>query len=841
MMNLRSAARQSALRLSRISAPTARCECGLNHPHAESSYAAFRRFASSAAAAATTSSGTASPVGRGGQGRNRDGKRILRPNPRLRKQAMINAKRLFDAIHSENPSSTSPSPSPTSATSVSTSTSLPSLSSSQNSSSWTDVLSPSSTSAQASSSQPSNTTSTPSLSDLLSKRPDTPPPNPWHHAYPRLHQQLHNSMDSAFVAKQMRVFAKEMGLQFGRGERMNKGSIIKKIMDSWGWVEPRDRPEERIAEEKVFDLPAPELFLFLRDNDLVQQFIQEENVQFSVIPAMEARNMRFRSGDQRRMVLSARGSDDALQSLDQILTQRQESLRTIEFTIDEVHGMKANVELLQLVSNAAGAYVEPVSDNSYRATAMNVHDAEDARRLLSMASLRTRILSSTRPNRILLPVPSHFQAHAAEANTQRSDRFSLYPFNLSLTEPLAWDQSASVSNQTMFRLRKVSQWTSKPARRELDHRQEDLAKGGIRHTNTRGGLHKGQNQTLNELVDDMVSPIREGDKTTVKIRTGHLLFGVEPRDGSSVGTFDSPLPGQWPVENAQKWIGSEEDRRPIFAPSLTPAMTQFPIPGSALKIHRLQYRSSPVDGKSKTVIFTCALPAGRKAEKAEEEVKWQDQLGEMLDKMEKELALENESQADVVAGSESSEVPVTVEASADSVAESAQVVEKFEGVEGTEAVSVPDEPLVIKAEIGAITEINIFLPDRPIDIQIISESTRPVSDDQTPEQIGAVFQEYVAGAQFTRPPSSVTIQGETYDIESDEELEIVTESEEEVLKRCVKVKEQGFNGRPVTYSEIETSIEGGSVVSSSFWAQLASITRDIGPDAAALKKGNLFD
>ncbi|WWD15828.1 hypothetical protein CI109_100252 [Kwoniella shandongensis] len=825
MLTLRSAARQSALRISRLSTPasTLRCDHDL-FPHAESSSAAFRRHASSAASTATADS-SYSQVN-GGQGRSKE-KKMYRPNPRLRRQAMANAKRLFEAIQSETApisSARSTGNTPTSSTG-----------------------SESNVSAASSSSSTIPSTS-PSLADLLSKRPDTPPPNPWHPSYPRLHQKLHDSIDSAFVTKQMRSFAKDLGLEFGRGERMNKWRIVRKVMDSWGWVEPRERPEEKAVEENVFDLPAPELFLFLRDHDLVQQFIQDENVTFSVIPASEAHIPRFRVGDQRRMILSARGNEEALQNLGQVLQERKESKQTIEFGADEVHGLKANVELLQIVSNAAGAYVEPLSETTYRATAMSVDDAESAKRLLAMAALRTTVLPTTRPDLIVLPVSSHFQAHTADPNAPRHDRFSFYPFAMSLIEPLTWDQSALVSSQTMFRLRKVSQWTTKPARREVEHRQEDLSRGGLKATSGHKGLGDAglQEENVVGLAESLMRKLDGEGKTSLKIRSGHLLFGVNPKDGSSVGTFDSPLPGQWPVENVQKWIGNDKERRPIFAPSLTPAMIQFPLSGPVQKVRKLQYRSVPADGKSKLVTFSHTLPTVESFVKAEEgDLKWQDQLGEMLDKMEKELALEEEgTKAEVVEETENStlEDAVTSSTEQEQLVETASVGEEASEAVAAEEPDIPKEPVVIQAEAGHITEIDLFFPDRPTDLRLIATSTSPIAEDQIPEQVRAVFQFYADGSpQSARPPMSVTIHGKKYDIELDEEHEIVEEREEGVVRRCVKVIEQGLNGRPVTYTELDTVNEDeSSTISPAFWTELASITRDVGPDAAALKQGNLF-
>lgn len=76
----------------------------------------------------------------------------------------------------------------------------------------------------------------------------------------------------------------------------------------------------------VYELSSPELFLFLRDNSLIQRFAQYENLQLSVVRASEAPQSPFQTsqpGDENRMVLVAKGRNESCNTLRELLDQRR--------------------------------------------------------------------------------------------------------------------------------------------------------------------------------------------------------------------------------------------------------------------------------------------------------------------------------------------------------------------------------------------------------------------------------------------------------------------------------------------------------------------------------------
>ncbi|WVQ98612.1 hypothetical protein IAU59_005742 [Kwoniella sp. CBS 9459] len=888
MLTLR-AARSSALRLSRATAAATSSSSSTSHveiivplalPHAESSSAPFRRQLSSTsrnqdanhAAHASEASAEAEEGDSDGRAEGK-GKNRYRTNPRLRRQAMANAKKLAEALKSEATSRPSLPPS--------AKQDVP-LPSSSGDSFWADMLvKPATTTFPAASSSSSTTASTtsasssaPTIEDLLAKRPDYAPREPWHPRYPKTYRRIYNSIDSAFVLKQMRDFARDLNIGTSGRTRNNKSLIIKKIMRSWDWMEPMPKPVERPPESKVFDLPASELFLFLRDNEFVQSFAQNEGdpLELSVIPFSQAPKSVFyveKPDDEGRMVILATGRDEPLARLNAALKERKESIQTVEFSKSDIHGQHAPVELLQVVSNATGAFVEPISDDRYRATAMSVEEAEEAKRLLSVAVLRNNILPSSRSLSTILPVPPHFHASSPPIN-----KFSLYPFTPSLTEPLSWDLAAQSYSKSLFRLKKVRNWNNKPAMRELDQKQENMEDGQVKAATSMSTTGSGVgNSPLHKILSELlahgqVETSTEAGAKRLTASFGHLLYPIAPKDGR-IGTWDSPLPGQWYLETLQKWLIDDEARIPFFAPSLTPAMIQYPLSGATRQIRRLRYRSIPSSAlesgtkESRFISFTythaseSAVTASDAAQSEEQgsqpEEKWQDRLGDFLDQMEKEIEAEetgtsssltsgpNSGSMDIEAAKETSAEVKQVQG--ETTAEETTPVVQAEVAEEEESTGVVEQSkLEIVAERGVIRELDLHIPDRPTDARFTSISSNPLAADAIPENITHLFRSYLGRSDATISaftPAYVELEGTRYELELDEYLEVNEDVGPEVVRRMVRAVDQGLggHGKPVVYNEIElspTASEGS--IPDEFFRELAMVTRDIGPDASALNR-----
>ncbi|ODN84851.1 hypothetical protein L202_00709 [Cryptococcus amylolentus CBS 6039] len=686
---------------------------------------------------------------------------------------------------------------------------------------WDGLLNPS-----PSSEFPMSTGEKPTLEDLLSKRPERDPPAPWRTRYPLLYKRLYNSIDQAFVVKQLRVLAPELKIGY-ISKSISKSQLIVKIMDSWGWVEPREAPKPPTTYNEVFDLPPAELFLFLQDQALLEQLATDAGLHLSVVRASQAPASHFhplKEGDGDRMVLVARGIDEDLALVKQALEKRRESIIDITFSQQEVFGVKAPVILLRAVSNVAGAYVEVVGDQ-YRITALTSAIAQKAKQLLHMSIFRTGQMNQSQPTSYALSPPPQADPTLSETPRPTSEqRYALYPFLPCTTEQLPWDIAFSTADKTFFRLGQVKKWQDKPSARSVAHRQENME--------LRPSLIAGEGEVV------FGESVREwGRDGKVSARVGHLVLPVEPADGRT-GTWDSPLPGQWPLEMLTKWSSEARGKAIefIFTPSLSPVTTQYPLPGQPTLSRRLRYHSA--SEFSKVVVFTNTEEYGAG------KVRWQEKFAQLVDELERsaESAEEVESAVteqestveDVIRelGVAEGEGPLfkrEAQESPEEHVEGDQAVDVVDNVEVEELETKATTSNVLTAEYGTIKENNVFLPDRPVDVKLTSTSLRPLLS--IPDEITSFFSStHFSAVNGATPPSSVDVEGERFDLAWDETVRETRWKKEGVVVKSVEVEEE--LGRGVVYSEIENEVEGE--LSEAFWAELADITQDIGPDAAAL-------
>lgn len=192
------------------------------------------------------------------------------------------------------------------------------------------------------------TSSQPTLEDLLSKRIIQDPPPAGTPRYARMYASLRDSIDNAFVLKQLVPLARELGVPVTTKE--SKARVMGKILAKWGWRAPvtRKKVEEdlmkvadplppvvekgqseskfrslvRSVNSQLADLemsPA-QLFLFFRDTRHITSLIDFQKVRFSIVPVTQ-----HGSADQAEVgsiadagtksVLRASGSEGAIKHL----------------------------------------------------------------------------------------------------------------------------------------------------------------------------------------------------------------------------------------------------------------------------------------------------------------------------------------------------------------------------------------------------------------------------------------------------------------------------------------------------------------------------------------------
>lgn len=152
----------------------------------------------------------------------------------------------------------------------------------------------------------------PTLADLEARKPDRDPPSMSSMHYDRLYNKLYDSVDKAFVAKQLYEFAPKLGVKLRHGR--NKEMVVRGILKVWGWEDPDafiPEPTYRKVTQRDWMLTKAELWLIMRDSSLVRPAL-DEGVRFSIPPVEGEIKV-----DTGMRTLRGNGSPDALSDLNE--------------------------------------------------------------------------------------------------------------------------------------------------------------------------------------------------------------------------------------------------------------------------------------------------------------------------------------------------------------------------------------------------------------------------------------------------------------------------------------------------------------------------------------------
>lgn len=165
----------------------------------------------------------------------------------------------------------------------------------------------------------------PTLEDLEAMRPVKGPLHPLATRYPKAYQRLYNTLDGAFVAKQLMRLAREMGVRTPHGR--GKGLAIKGIMAAWGWEPPippevmEEAEDTQAVMERDWELRHGELWLMMKDAEGLRP-IMEQGVRFSIPSPARIGDGATTSREGWR-VLRGSGSETSLEEMDTFINERR--------------------------------------------------------------------------------------------------------------------------------------------------------------------------------------------------------------------------------------------------------------------------------------------------------------------------------------------------------------------------------------------------------------------------------------------------------------------------------------------------------------------------------------
>lgn len=162
----------------------------------------------------------------------------------------------------------------------------------------------------------------PTLADLESKRPDREPPHITARSYKKQYQRLYNSIDQAFVAKQIIKLASQLGVNTRKGKTRTKDTAIRGVLETWGWEDPQLAEAiyaAREVQERDWKMSRAELWLMMRDEEFVRPTL-DDGIKLSVpVPVAETEGGQIE--DTRD--LRGRGDPYALAEMDQRIMDRR--------------------------------------------------------------------------------------------------------------------------------------------------------------------------------------------------------------------------------------------------------------------------------------------------------------------------------------------------------------------------------------------------------------------------------------------------------------------------------------------------------------------------------------
>ncbi|KAI0721316.1 hypothetical protein C8T65DRAFT_800472 [Cerioporus squamosus] len=570
----------------------------------------------------------------------------------------------------------------------------------------------------------------PTLRDLEACRPSVMPPihSP---KYVQQYNDLINTLCRSFTKQQLRKFLVEaLGTSKHCATSRKKTDYAESIMDQlWKWptlteLERAKRDKTEVV-TKVLPATSSELFLFLgRDGADLLRLSQDYNVHISL--------------RQKPLGLRVEGARASVRELTEHLLAVKQSFVEESFTLPSP--IPIPTDMVPRISRLAQAFLENVPGNpgTVRICAKDSQSLDAAKRLASRV-VHEVVESSRTP--VLAHLPPGTATHAEQPLVMFPHTYALYPYLSPRPLPLTLNTSGT------FRLRRVGEWLKSGFEEDVD---------------STDGLASEQGYVLTEkdvsvsLRDFAVRALADSSQTTVSASLGHILLTRVSKDQRA--TLVPPLTGDHPFGKIRKWIANHSVKM-SFVPDLpNPLLSTAPRHQKAL--HRLVYHSliPGSDGtapttddprvsvyRRKVIVLEATLAEPRSTKKEES-----DPVQDAFDSLQ-------------------------------SPDEEARPSEK----------SPPEPSFQVVADTrctaGVEADVNVLMPDRPMDLQLTMSSSADLPESQRPLALQTYANDlsaFLSGSEQhpeqPTPPLVIEHEGTTYLLHSNgsvrQSVEVVSNS-----------------------------------------------------------------
>ncbi|KAI8980691.1 hypothetical protein BD414DRAFT_444068 [Trametes punicea] len=623
----------------------------------------------------------------------------------------------------------------------------------------------------------------PTLEDLEQCRPRVQPP-PHTPQYVEAYTELINTLCRSFTKEQLRKFLVQvLGTSRHCAKNRRKAEYAESIVEQlWKWptlkeLEKAKRDRTEIV-SKAFPVTASELFLILGKDGMDLLRLSKE---YDVHISMQRKPMALRVEGTRR---SLRGLGERIYSLKQSF---------ITETYNLPSPTPIPLGLVQRISRLASAYVEndPSSPGKVKIVARDQHGLTAAKRLASRAIHELEETSK-------IPLLTYLPPGASDL-AMYPHNYALYPHFPPRSLPF------TMNNSGTFRLRRVGEWLTSDFREDV-HRTGGLAGGNGQVMTT----SKQQVQLRDVLLHDLPEGIDQS-RVAVQASMGHVL--LTRQSGEQQATLTPPLMGEYPFSKVREWI-AQNPVKMTFVPDFPLPLLNTPPERESVK-QRLVYHALPSGTEGSGSTSTSSSPSTH----------WRKVLS-----LEVKIA---ESQAFETKQASRTEMPQRDLEEGLSLADLEDTQRPLSTASPMEAPSIPIlDPSEVYCWAGIEADLNLMIPDRPMDLQFTVRSSTVLSESQQPaefQQFVAELRAYLQGSENAEPPSPpllLAYGGERYILHSNMSVrqseEMVSDSGRPTLKELNHDKVELTRALCESTLDLETNQK--SVHCEVFCAEMASET-----------------
>ncbi|KAI0715276.1 hypothetical protein C8Q76DRAFT_730142 [Earliella scabrosa] len=511
----------------------------------------------------------------------------------------------------------------------------------------------------------------PTLEDLESCKPVERPPI---HSpkYVKEYNEQVSSLCRAFTKEQLRKFLVEaLGTSRHCATNRKKAEYAESILEQL-WKWPTLSEIEKAKRERT---------------EVITKMLPMKASDLFLILGRDGTDLLRMSQDydvhislrQKPMALRVEGTRAAVRQLTEHVLETKQAFTEEVFELP-IHA-PIPPDMVQRISRLAQAYLEnvPSSPGQIRVFAKDAHALAAAKRLASRAIHEIEENSHTP---VLTHLPAGTAAHQSEPLVLYPHAYAFYPYISPRPLPIIMNTSGA------FRLRRVGEWLKSGYQEDID------STGGL--ASEKGHILTESEESI-RLRDAMLHalPGAETSPIVVKASLGHMLLTRITQDQRA--TLVPPLTGDHPFGKIRKWIASNPVKM-SFVPDL-PLPLLNTAPEHQQVFHRLVYHSissqpHTLDSRVPTYLrkvisfeATLAFPDVAKPANADSE---QDLLE---DADEEEPSPDEKAEPSVLEVSEA------------------------------------------RCSTGVQADLNLLMPDRPMDLQLTVESTSDLSPAQQPSEL----------------------------------------------------------------------------------------------------------